>query len=250
MAEATIVVRPAAAHIHASQPSTTSAPRTRAAETLSVLSSSGAPEQAGVGAIGKAFRRHLTLAARLQAEPTSRRASQEPATADRSCALLADAEQRSGFVSAQESVDRTDFENAQYAVNAFIDQEARARFKDAWKPLNPDPHVATIFYRRLLNRRRTVRAAQARDEVAEIFALCILLGFRGDATLHESAEVRAALREVVRRSGDATTVLQPQVITPLGYDPRILRAHRFARFALLGLLIVAIISLVLRAVLT
>jgi type VI protein secretion system component VasF len=251
VAEATVVVRAAQRRtIHTSQPSTVSAVRTRAPEPVSVLSSSrGAEQGVGVNAISRAFRRHLTLAARLQAGASLTSSSQEPATADQLQTLLADAEQRSGFLGAQQSVDPADFEGAQYAVNAFIDQEARARFKDAWKPRNPDPHVATSFYRRLLNRRKAVRSAQARDEVAEIYALCVLLGFRGDPTLHESVEVRSALREVVRRSGDATTVLQSQELTPLGYDARILRAHRFARLALFGLLIVTLASLLLRAVL-
>lgn len=84
--------------------------------------------------IARLFRRHLLLAARLQAgKPLSR--SGEPPSPGQLDELIEKAEARGDFVSGQnEARTRGVFEEAELAVNAVINEAARSQFKQDWTP--------------------------------------------------------------------------------------------------------------------
>jgi hypothetical protein len=179
--------------------------------------------------VTRLFRRHLLLTARLIAgTPLAR--DQEVPTADQLDELIEKAElQKTFVVEAAAARARGSLEDSKFAVDALIDQAARAKFKQVWGPRNPDPNVGATFYRKMLDRRKLLKGLEGSDEVQNLYVLCILMGHQGDQHLRESPEVKQSIKEVVKHSADHHF---PLIFSPApqhDHDDEIFRVYWWAR---------------------
>lgn len=191
--------------------------------------------------VAELFEDHFKLITRFVAGIPLRADNEEKPTVSALVEELASLEQSVEFCNNRAEFDGATFSLALYAVNALIDAcvdqvraSARADDSAGWVRRTKDTAVGHNFYHNL-ERISADLKNPSRNELLEMYCLCIELGFAGDdPELRASATVKAALHESVSRSEAATFPLNwPAAVLPT-HDRSIAGHHRTLRFLVAG----------------
>jgi type VI protein secretion system component VasF len=186
------------------------------------------------------FEDHLKLGVRLQAGRALRTGRDESATAQELTSELDLLDNSETFSSPPGNFDTGTMEQASYAVNALLDQFAADRFgSENWDRRNRDNLVGHKFYANL-----RIIYRQRKKSLLELYALCVLLGYKGDLNDRQDAEIGEALKEAIETGTPQPISIKASIDSSAVYDSMIAKAHHRTILAL-GFLFVFLIAALL-----